>query len=242
MLKLIQADWPAPPNVRAFTTTRAGGISRVPWNSLNLGGNCGDVRLHVQKNRILLRTDLPAKPYWLQQVHGTQVVSLDEDFDPDQEADAAVCTTPARVCAVLTADCLPVVFCNKAGTRIAAAHAGWRGLANCVLEATVAAMDCKPTELMAWFGPAIGPQAFEVGQDVYDTFVQADKSNASAFKTHSDRWLADLYMLARLALARVGVKKVYGGEYCTYTDQKKFFSYRRDGETGRMATVVWMSE
>jgi len=242
MLKCISPDWPAPANVQAFTTTRVGGISRGQWNSLNLGGNCGDDPRHVQKNRILLRTLLPAKPHWLQQVHGRQVVSLDEDFDPEQTADASICSTASRVCAVLSADCLPVLFCNKQGTRVAAAHAGWRGLVDGVLEATVAEMDCKAASLMAWLGPAIGPQAFEVGQDVYDAFLQRDAGNAIAFKPHSARWLADIYTLARLALAKAGVKNVSGGEYCTYTDKKKFFSYRRDGETGRMASVIWMSK
>jgi YfiH family protein len=238
---LIRPDWPAPDNVRAFTSTRKGGISTGQWSSLNLGSNCGDDPRRVQKNRILLRTLLPAKPHWLNQVHGTTVVSLSESYDPEQTADASVCTTAEQVCAILTADCLPVLFCNKAGTKVAAAHAGWRGLANGILEATVAAMDCNPSDMLAWLGPAIGPNAFEVQQDVYDAFCTNNPDNASAFKPHNDRWLADLYELAKLALARVGVERLSGGQHCTYSDREKFFSYRRDGETGRFATLVWIT-
>jgi YfiH family protein len=242
MLELIQPDWSAAPNIKAFTTTRKSGVSGNQWARLNLGRNCGDHVRHVEKNRALLGALLPSDPYWLRQVHGTQVVSLDADFNSEQEADASVCMTPSRVCAILTADCLPVLFCDRAGTKVAAAHAGWRGLANGVLEATVAAMNCKATELMAWLGPAIGPHAFEVGSDVRDAYLDVDMGNEIAFKPHSDRWLADIYSLATLALARVGVKQVSGGQYCTYTDKENFFSYRRDGETGRMATVIWMDK
>ena len=276
---LVMADWPAPANVHAFSTTRKGGISREQWATLNLGRNCGDNRASVQKNRILLRTLLPSQPQWLQQEHGTTVLDLDapvgEDAelggaasasavaaagagdvgdDVDMGADAAMTATAGKVCAVLTADCLPVVFCNKAGTKVAAAHAGWRGLVGGVLESTVAAMGCDEGDVIAWMGPAIGPEAFEVGRDVYDAYCAADSENADsesagnvnadtencvAFKPHGDRWLADLYTLARLALARVGVVDVYGGKYCTYSDAERFFSYRRDGETGRMATLIW---
>jgi len=241
-LDLIQPDWPAPANVRAFSTTRNGGFSQHPWNSLNLGGNCGDDSRHVRKNRQLLEALLPAKPHWLRQVHGTNVVNLDGDEETLTEADASTTVNPGRVCTILTADCLPVLFCDKAGTRIAAAHAGWRGLANGVLEATVAAMDCNPGDLLAWLGPAIGPRAFEVGQDVVDAFTNTHVENNIAFKPHGDRWLADLYELARLALTRVGIKEISGGQYCTYSEQDKFFSYRRDGETGRMVTVIWLTD
>lgn len=260
---LVEASWPAPANVRAFSTTRKGGISREQWATLNLSRNCGDDRASVQKNRILLRTLLPGRPQWLQQEHGTAVLDVDKrlivgaagvdadgiagedaEEDVDLSADASITATAGQVCAVLTADCLPVVFCNKAGTQVAVAHAGWRGLAAGVLEATVAAMACDEGDVIAWMGPAIGPEAFEVGRDVYDAFCAADgekgdPENCVAFKPHDDRWLADLYTLARLALARVGVVDVYGGKYCTYSDAERFFSYRRDGETGRMATLVW---
>ena len=173
-------------------------------------------------------------------MHGTNVVSWDKAVGPGTEADAITSSQPGQVCAVLTADCLPVLFCNQAGTRIAAAHAGWRGLAAGVLEATVMAMECEPVDLIAWLGPAIGPQAFEVGADVYDAFTSLNRENTTAFKPHHDRWIADLYQLARYTLARVGIKQVFGGDYCTFTNTEKFFSYRRDGETGRMASLVWL--
>jgi len=238
----IKPDWPAPANVRAFSTTRNAGFSQSPWNSLNLGGNCGDDPQDVMKNRQLLETMLPSKPIWLRQVHGTHVVHLDAGEVTKTEGDAATTTTAGQVCAILTADCLPVLFCNKAGTKVAAAHAGWRGLANGVLEATIAEMDCQAHDLLAWLGPAIGPKAFEVRQDVFDVFTRVHSENADAFAPHKDRWLADLYELARLALARAGIKDISGGQYCTYTQQDEFFSYRRDGETGRMASVIWFSD
>jgi len=237
---LIWPDWPAPANVRAFSTTRQGGFSQGPWAGLNLGGNSGDNPRDVEKNRQLLDKILPSRPHWLRQVHGTHVVNPDSGDAAAVEADAATAMTAGQVCAILTADCLPVLLCDRAGTKVAAAHAGWRGLANGVLEATVAAMDCPPRELLAWLGPAIGPNAFEVGQDVFDIFIQADTENASAFRPYRDRWLADLYALARLALARVGFQDITGGRYCTYSEPDRFFSYRRDGETGRMATMIWL--
>ena len=240
-LDLIQPDWPAPENVGAFSTTRHGGFSQHPWDSLNLGANSGDDPQHVRKNRRLLESLLPSKPHWLRQVHGFHVVNLDSDDAPSIEADASTTTNAGKVCAILTADCLPVLFCDKAGTRVAAAHAGWRGLANGVLEATVAAMDCSPADLLVWLGPAIGPKAFEVGQDVVDAFTHKHVEYNIAFKPHGDRWLADLYKLARLSLARIGVKDISGGQYCTYTERDRFFSYRRDGETGRMASVIWLA-
>ena len=239
MFDFIVPGWPAPANVRAFSTTRNGGFSQEPWSSLNLGDHSGDDPHLVRKNRQLLRDLLPSEPRWFRQVHGIRVLALDADHEPASEADASVSATPGSVCAILSADCLPVLFCNRAGTKIAAAHAGWRGLAGGILEATVAAMDCEPDELLAWLGPAIGPGAFEVGRDVVDAFTQSQPENAVAFKSHGDHWLADLYELARLTLSRVGVDQVWGGQYCTYTERGKFFSYRRDGQTGRMATVIW---
>mgnify|MGYP000082420417 CR=1 FL=1 len=241
MLDLIQPDWPAPANVRAFSTTRNGGFSQAPWSSLNLGSSCGDDPQKVSKNRKLLRTLLPSKPHWLRQVHGIRVLALDGNREPASAADAATSTTAGRVCTIMSADCLPVLFCDRAGTKVAAAHAGWRGLAAGVLEATVAAMQCEPGELLVWLGPAIGPGAFAVGQDVFDAFTRAHGENTVAFKAHGDHWLADLYELARLALRRLGIEQVAGGQYCTHREQDKFFSHRRDGETGRMATVIWLT-
>ncbi len=241
-IEVIQADWPAPPNIRAFTTTRNGGFSQGPWSSLNLGTNCGDDPQHIEKNRRSLLRLLPSEPRWLNQVHGTNAVGWDKANDPEIKADAIVASQTGQVCAVLTADCLPVLFCNQAGSHIAAAHAGWRGLAAGVLQTTALAMDCKPADLMAWLGPAIGPQAFEVGKDVYDAFVNQNPENTTAFKPHGDRWLADLYQLARQALNGVGVRQVWGGGNCTYSAPEKFFSYRRDEVTGRMASLIWIEK
>lgn len=239
-IEVIQADWPAPLNIRAFTTTRNGGFSQGSWSSLNLGTNCGDNPQHVEKNRQSLLRLLPSEPPWLDQVHGTEVTGWEKAKGGRIEADAIVSNEAGQVCAVLTADCLPVIFCDKEGTQIAAAHAGWRGLAAGVLEATVMAMDCKSSDLMVWLGPAVGPRAFEVGRDVYDAFVSSNIENAIAFKPHRDRWLADLYQLARLALARAGITQIYGGVHCTYEEEDRFYSYRREGETGRLATVAWL--
>ena len=238
---MIHPDWDAPANVQAFTTTRHHGFSQGPWSSLNLGGSCGDNPEHVRKNRELLQRMLPGKPSWLMQVHGNHVVSWNEASQATCEADAVYTGGTGQVCAVLTADCLPVLFCDKAGTKVAAAHAGWRGLAAGVLEATVAAMDCDPAELMAWMGPAIGPQAFEVGRDVYDAFVGLNAENFRAFKVSADRWLADLYALARMALGRADIGRVSGGRFCTYSEPNTYFSYRREGLTGRMATGIWLN-
>jgi hypothetical protein len=239
-IQVIEPDWPAPDNVRAFTTTRTGGFSMGRWSSLNLGSNCGDDPQHVEQNRQRLRRLLPADPHWLKQVHGNHVVKFSENTSTEPEADAIVCTRAGQVCAILHADCLPVLFCNKAGTQVAAAHAGWRGLSCGILEATISMMDCNPNKLMAWLGPAIGPQAFEVGQDVYDSFVNADSEYSTAFKPHGDRHLADLYQLARMLLIKAGINQISGGQHCTYAEQGRFFSYRRDGKTGRMATVIWL--
>ena len=242
MLELIRPDWPAPDNIRAFTTSRNGGFSEGPWSSFNLGENCDDCPGHVRQNRELLRTLLPSEPPWLQQVHGNHVAHLSGNSNLMVEADASVTTELKQVCAILTADCLPVLFCNKAGTIVAAAHAGWRGLAAGVLDATVTSMDYDPGKLIAWLGPAIGPKTFEVGQDVYHIFVNLNPRFSVAFKKHGDHWLADLYKLARLALDSAGVGQISGGKYCTFTEKKRFFSHRRDGVTGRMATVIWLDQ
>ncbi len=242
MLKLIQPDWSAPAVVRAFTTTRTGGLSRDPWGGPDFGGSGGDDTCRVDQNRKLLRGYLPSEPYWLKQVHGSRVVNYEESSTRPIEADAVISTEVGQVCAILTADCLPVLLCNKSGRQVAAVHAGWRGLAAGVLEAAVTAMDGYPEELLAWLGPAIGPQVYTVGQDVVDRFRAVSEENSSAFVRRGERWLADLYQLARLALSRVGVSQVSGGQYCTYSEPEKFFSYRRDGVTGRMASVIWLAE
>jgi len=237
--KWIEPIWPAPTCVRALCTTRAGGCSTGPWKSLNLGAHCGDDVAAVRKNRAVLRSFLPAEPHWLRQEHGARVVDH-RHTGCLPSADAQVANGPGQVCVVLTADCLPVLFCNRSGTRVAAAHAGWRGLAAGILENTVRALQEPPEQLLAWLGPAIGPGAYEVGDEVRAAFVSADESGSGCFERHGKRWLFDLYAMARHRLKQAGVVNVSGGGYCTYTDSERFFSHRRDGCTGRMATLVWM--
>jgi len=233
-------DWPAPSSVRALQTTRRGGVSEAPWASLNLGDHVGDAMRHVIANRQLVRAHLPAEPVWLQQVHDTAVQILPATSE-NRVADAACTRVPGQVCVVMTADCLPILLCDRHGTVVAAVHAGWRGLCAGVLESAVAAMAAPGEALMAWLGPAIGQRAFEVGPEVRQAFVLQEASAAQAFVPGSgDRWLADLYMLARQRLQRLGVNAIYGGQRCTYTEADQFFSYRRDGQTGRMASLIWI--
>lgn len=236
----IVPDWPAPANVRACVTTRAGGVSLPPYDSFNLGSHVGDAPAAVAENRARLRAQLPEAPVWLEQVHGIEIADIDAAHGVPR-ADAAVARRAGAVCAVLTADCLPVLLCDDAGTVVAAAHAGWRGLAGGVLEATVARMAVPPARIVAWLGPAIGPAAFEVGGEVRAAFVASDPASAAAFVAAPDagKWFADLYALARLRLARCGVVSVYGGGACTHADGARFYSYRRDSVTGRFASLVW---
>lgn len=238
----IIPDWPAPARVRAAVTTRRGGVSLSPWDSFNLADHVEDSPEAVLANRALLREvlALPAEPLWLQQVHGCDVAMPD---DPGQGcvADARISDRSGEVCAVLTADCLPVLFCDRAGTRVAAAHAGWRGLADGVLEQTVQRLQVPPGQLLAWLGPAIGPAAFEVGDEVRQVFVDHDPAAAGAFTAHGPgHWLADIYQLARQRLAAAGVTTVSGGGFCTVADTERFYSYRRNGKTGRMASLIWI--
>ena len=236
----IVPDWHAPARVNSLVTTRNGGSSVGPYASLNLGLRAGDNPEAVHANRRELRAWLPADPAWLRQVHGARVVSADAAGD-NPEADASVTRTPGTVCAVMIADCLPVLLCDRAGSVVGAAHAGWRGLLAGVIENTVRAMDAAPDELIAYLGPAIGPDAFEVGPDVRDGFVAHDPAAGAAFTPHREgKWLADLFALARQRLAGCGVRHVAGGGVCTYRDPARFFSYRRDKSTGRMAALVWL--
>lgn len=237
---LMIPDWPAPSNVKALQTTRAGGISTEAYASLNLGAHVGDQPLSVAHNRQQLSRFLPSEPLWLSQVHGTTVMNaVGAACQP--QADAAYAHVPDAVCVIMTADCLPVLLCDKTGSVVAAAHAGWRGLLNGVLEATLDKLQVPPETLMAWLGPAIGPQAFEVGGEVRDAFLVRDAAAASAFSpSGSGKWLADIYHLTRQRLHSRGVNAIYGGQYCTYSDHARFFSYRRDGVTGRMATMIWL--
>lgn len=237
---MIAPDWPAPPEVYAASTVRAGGVSQGPYASLNLGAHVGDTADRVAANRIALARalGLPGEPCWLEQVHGTQVLDLDEERPG--RADGAVTSVPGRICVIMTADCLPVLLAARDGTRVGAAHAGWRGLAAGILPAAVARMARPPEELLAWLGPAIGPASYEVGADVYEAFVGADPAAAACFTPGREgHWLADLYALARRSLARAGVTAVYGGGWCTYGDRERFFSHRRRAPCGRMATLIW---
>ncbi len=244
----IIPDWPAAANVHALATTRTlPGVSAAPFDAFNLGGLCGDAPEAVRENRrrLVELAGLPAPPHWLKQVHGVDVRRFDASPAPDavaMEADASVASTPGVVLAVQTADCLPVLFASRRGDEVAAAHAGWRGLADGVLEATVAAMRTGPADLMAWLGPAAGPKAYEIGEDVRQAFVAHDPEAASCFAlTRPGHFLIDLYALARRRLAAVGVTAVFGGGLCTISDAARFYSYRRDGRTGRMASLVWLS-
>jgi YfiH family protein len=240
---VLAADWSAPPGVRACVTTRSGGVSTGSRGSFNLAAHVGDDPACVAENRRRLREGLglPAEPLWLRQVHGTGVAIHDGTLPAEPpEADAAVTFAPGRVLAVLTADCLPVVLASVDGTRLAVAHAGWRGLAGGVLEATVLALADTGTRLVAWLGPAIGPAAFEVGPEVREAFVDADPACAPAFAANArGRWQADLYALARRRLQRLGVLVVSGGGDCTYSDPR-WYSFRRDRDCGRMATLAWL--
>lgn len=235
----IRPDWPAPRQVHALSTTRQGGVSIGPYASLNLGEHVGDDPQAVAANRARLQQELDgAVPRWLKQVHGVQVL---RDGAPVQEtADAAVTAKPGTACVIMTADCLPLIFCDRRGRRVAAAHAGWRGLAGGVLEATLESIGT--TDVLAWMGPAIGPEAYEVGDDVRQVFIGHSAEAAKAFLPGraGGKWWCDLYMLARQRLDAAGVKRVYGGGFCTFTDKERFFSFRRDGECGRMATLVWL--
>lgn len=232
-------DWPAPTGIKACVTTRAGGVSVAPFDTFNLGDHVDDDPAAVAQNRSKLTTALKARPTWLMQVHGVDVVQA----SPDQvmQADASWSTTPGIACTIMTADCLPALFCNRQGTQVAAAHAGWRGLAAGVLEATVDSFADAPSEILVWLGPAIGPQAFEVGPEVREAFMATHPETAEAFvpSVNPGKFMADIYQLARLRLAAHGVTAVYGGGLSTYNDER-FFSYRRGARTGRFASLVWI--
>lgn len=240
---LIRPNWPAPSSVVACVTTRRGGYSAAPYDSLNLGDHVGDDPESVQRNRKRLSKilDLPNEPQWLNQVHGTTVLNAAQ-IQPGAKADACHSREPGVVCAMMTADCLPVFFSDDEGREVAVAHAGWRGLAAGVLEATVDAMQTPPARIMAWLGPAIGPERFEVGDEVRTAFSKEDPTATQAFKpSPNGRWLANIYMLARLRLERAGVKSILGGNLCTFSDDGNFYSYRRDGhQSGRMASLIWI--
>jgi YfiH family protein len=242
-LLFIKPDWPAPANVRALTTTRTGGMSQPPWQSLNLGDHVSDNPAHVTENRQRLADTVGLakdRIAWIRQVHGTHVARFPGPTNP--EADASASAEAGLACAILTADCLPVVFCNTVGSKIAAAHAGWRGLCNGILENTAREIS-DPEHTLAWLGPAIGPDQFEVGPEVREAFLAHNPKASTAFKpspNRPDHYLADIYQLARQRLNSVGITRIYGGTHCTVTESDRFYSYRRDGTTGRMATLIWL--
>lgn len=250
-MELIVPEWiGTQDNIGALSTMRRGGRSDGPYGDgeggggLNLGVHVGDDPESVRRNRALLKTILPAAPAWLSQVHGARVVDAASVGSMPPEADASISTVPGVVCAIQTADCLPVLFCDSGGRVVGAAHAGWRGLAGGVLENTVAAMrDAGASDILAWLGPAIGPQCFEVGQDVFNAFAANDVEMAKAFKPiagSAGKYLADIFALARRTLILSGVAQITGGGICTVTEQKRFYSYRRDKVTGRMASLIWL--
>jgi YfiH family protein len=237
----IVPGWPASPRVRSLITTRNGGVSTGAHASFNPGLRAGDDPVAVHANRAQLRGLLPQDPAWLKQVHGAQVV-LADGLDEATEADACYTHNTGTVCAVMVADCMPILLCDARGSAVGVAHAGWRGLSAGVVENTIDAMGVPASELMAYLGPAIGPAAFEVGADVRDAFIEADSAAGAAFTPLRDnKWLADLFLLARQRLARKGVQQIYGGGLCTYNDPARFYSYRRDKTTGRMAALIWLT-
>ena len=265
----IVPDWPAPATVRAVGTTRLGGVSTGVYASLNLGLHVGDAADSVAENRRRLCAvlDLHKQPHWLKQTHSAHVATIGHLKNPlspvavgemgrvrgsaqatqagnleATAADAAITQSTDEVCAIMTADCLPVLFCDRTGHTVAAAHAGWRGLVAGILEAAIAAMQTSPEEILAWLGPAIGPEAYEVGDEVRTALVRAQADAEQAFEpAHPGKWMCDLYLIASQRLRRAGIHRIYGGGFCTYTDRERFFSYRRDGECGRMASLIWLA-
>lgn len=243
-LDFIIPNWPVPANVVALQTTRLGGVSGAPYASLNLGAHVNDDPIAVAKNRQLLSPYLPNEPVWVNQVHGIEVIDAAQSACL-QNADASFTTKPNVVCVTMTADCLPVLLCDKAGTVVAAVHAGWRGLCDGVIEAAVNKLPVEHSEILAWLGPAIGPNAFEVGSEVRAQFIAKDAQATSAFQTNGNKWLGDIYQIARQRLNYLGVTQIYGGsvneDFCTYTDATRFYSFRRDDVTGRMASLIWLA-
>lgn len=243
-MNIIKPDWLVPANIHALTTTREGGVSLSPFNSLNLGDHVGDNPNAVKQNRALLTqyANLPHSPIYLTQIHSTKVLRLPLAVDDDRRADAVYTDQPNQVCLVMTADCLPVLFCSQDGSEIAAAHAGWRGLCDGMLEATIKEFRCPTDEIIVWLGPAISQKAFQVGQEVIEQFCSIDPQAQQAFipdPNTSGKFLGDLYHIARQRLNKMGINQIYGGSHCTFSESNTFFSYRRDQTTGRMATLIW---
>lgn len=242
-MRAVFPNWPAPANIQAFTTTRVGGVSAVPFDSFNLGDHVGDEGNAVKTNRALLveKFNLPQTPLFLTQTHSTRVIQLPY-FGNNLAADATYTNQPNQVCVVMSADCLPVLFTNKQGTEVAAAHAGWRGLCDGILEETVKCFRAPTRDIIAWLGPAIGPTAFQVERNVVEQFAAFDLSASTAFKpdpTQEGKYLGNLYQIAEQRLNKLGIREIFGGHHCTVNEKELFFSYRREGKTGRMASVIW---
>jgi len=241
-LQCLTPDWPAPANVKAFSSTRTGGISQAPWSSLNLATHVDDNADHVKYNRQQLQQslNLPTEPCWLQQTHSKHMVEA--CIEPmDAQADGSYSRRVRQVCAVLTADCMPLLMCDEKGTQVAAIHAGWRGMASGILQQAIASFKAPANEILVWMGPAIGASAFAVGHDVYQAFCSRWPESSSAFTSAGNhKYHFDLYHQARLLLNSMGIEQLSGGGFCTYTDSQRFFSYRRDGTTGRMASLIWL--
>ncbi|MDF2867795.1 MAG: multi-copper polyphenol oxidoreductase, laccase [Gammaproteobacteria bacterium] len=238
----LKSKWPAPANILAYTTTRLGGNSQPPYDSFNLAEHVGDESATVQLNRQQLNRELalPSEPIWLNQIHSNICMEIDKQSVSNSAADATYTKQPGIICAVLTADCLPILVCNKAGNEVAAIHAGWRGLAAGIVQNTVNYFASPANELLAWLGPAIGPEVFEVGDEVRTQFMSLNPEAAMAFKPSiPGRWIANLYQLAAMILTKAGIAAVYGEPRCTYSNPELFFSYRRESITGRMASLIW---
>ena len=241
MINFIEPDWPAPERVGAVCSTRIGGCSQTPFDSFNLALHVGDDPARVRQNRARLRDllELPAQPEWMRQIHSSRVVKLENDNS--READAAITREPGRVAVVMTADCLPILLCNREGDEVAAVHAGWRGLQAGVIQATLAGMQSPAQQLMAWIGPGISQLHFEVGDEVREAFMAVKPGNADFFEAHGPgHWLCDLPGLAQRVLERANVAAVYRDPHCSYRDEKLFYSYRRQADTGRMAALIWI--
>ncbi|MBC7008540.1 peptidoglycan editing factor PgeF [Pseudoalteromonas sp. BZK2] len=238
---MIKPAWTAPNTVSALSTIRQGGVSVAPFDSFNVGLHVGDDEQAVLANRALLTNQLPNPAVWLNQTHSSDVIVIDEKSDLSQvrAADALYTRLVKQPLAIMTADCLPVLLCSSSGDEVAAVHGGWRGLAQAILANTVSHFQAPANDIIAWLGPAIGPSQFEVGQEVKDSFCLQNPVHQQAFTAKHEKYMADIYLLARQQLAQLGVVKIYGGEYCTVTDKSQFFSYRRDGQTGRMASLIW---
>lgn len=244
MLDLIIPDWPAPHWIKAYTTTRLGGFSHAPYNSLNIAMHVGDDLDNVSKNRHLLQNNLHLKSpiTWLEQVHGNVAISADHPISSLQ-ADAIYSKTAQTVCAVQTADCLPLLIYSSSSYCVAAIHAGWKGLSNGIIETTIDALALSPSDTLVWLGPAIGPQAFVVGEEILHSFTDEDPAAEAAFQLIGNKqWQANLYQLAQQRLHKLGITSIYGGNYCTYSDSTRFFSFRRDKITGRMLSLIWINQ